>query len=180
MALSAGTLRSAVVYVQPGGGKSLKRAFRQMKGHTRVIRRYVEAGGRYLGLCMGGYLAGHWRGFRLLPDDADQFIKSHHASITTYRNTIVEVDWRGHRRHMFFQDGPIFRTPHSAPDVIVLARYASNSEIAALVASFGRGKVGVCGPHPEAPASWYTAHRLVNPDGVKSDLGHDLIRTLMQ
>jgi glutamine amidotransferase-like uncharacterized protein len=129
---------------------------------------------------MGGYLAGTWRGFSLLPDDTDQFITSPGASVTTDADTIVEVNWRGHQRYMFFQDGPFFPLRSRASKVVVLARYASNSEIAALVAPFGNGKVGVCGPHPEAPEDWYRAHNLLNPDGISPDLGHDLIDTLME
>jgi glutamine amidotransferase-like uncharacterized protein len=177
--LSPSNLQAAALYVQPGGGASLERAYRRIKGHSTAIRDYVGGGGRYLGICMGGYLAGHWRGFRLLPDDADQFITSPRASVRTKRDSVVEVDWRGQRRHMFFQDGPTFRVPATAPEVEVLARYASNGQVAALVCPFGLGKVAVSGPHPEAPSSWYTAHGLSNPDGVNPSLGLDLIATLM-
>jgi hypothetical protein len=31
-----------------------------------------------------------------------------------------------------------------------------------------------------ATAEWYDASHLVNPEGVNTDLGHDLIDTLMQ
>lgn len=174
------TLRSVALYAQPGGGKSVARAYHQMKGSTKIIRNYTRSGGHYLGICMGGYLAGSWRGFSLLPGDTDQFITSPRANVRTKADTLVEVDWRGQRRYMFFQDGPIFQLSSDASDVIVLARYASNSEIAALVVPFGKGKVGVCGPHPEAPHEWYRAHDLVNPHGINPDLGHDLIDALMQ
>jgi len=178
--ISDATLRSAELYVQPGGGKSLTRAYQQMKNSAAVIRNYTRSGGHYLGICMGGYLAGTWHGFGLLPDDTDQFITSPGASVTTAMDTIVEVDWSGHHRYMFFQDGPIFRLRSPTSEVIVLARYASNGEVAALVAPFGRGRVGVCGPHPEAPEEWYRAHKLVNPHGISPHLGHDLINALMQ
>ena len=63
--------------------------------------------------------------------------------------------------------------------MITLATY-TNGKIAALVAAYGKGKVGVSGPHPEATAEWYAAHHLVTPEGVNADLGYDLIATLMQ
>ena len=63
--------------------------------------------------------------------------------------------------------------------MIVLATY-TNGTIAALVASYGKGKVGVSGPHPEATAAWYRAYNLANSDGMDADLGYDLIDTLMQ
>jgi len=178
--ISAATLANAALYAQPGGGNSVKRAYRYMKGSTDTIRSYVRSGGRYLGVCMGGYLAGHWRGFRLLPEDTDQFVTSSGASVTTQKDTLVDVDWRGRPHRMFFQDGPVFRLPRAAPSgITVLARYASNGEIAAMVAPFGRGKVGVCGPHPEAPDGWYEAHGLSVERCSSAPLGHDLIDVLM-
>jgi glutamine amidotransferase-like uncharacterized protein len=79
---------------------------------------------------------------------------------------------------MYFQDGPFFLLDRSATNVMVLATY-TNGKIAALVAAYGEGKVGVSGPHPEASVEWYEATHLVNPEGVNVDLGHDLIDTLM-
>jgi glutamine amidotransferase-like uncharacterized protein len=80
---------------------------------------------------------------------------------------------------MYFQDGPAFLLDRGATDVIVLATY-TNGKIAALVAPYGKGKVGVSGPHPEATAAWYEASHLVNPEGVRTALGHDLIDMLMR
>lgn len=179
LTLAAGTLATAALYAQPGGGNSVKRAYRQTKGSAGTIRDYVRSGGRYLGICMGGYLAGHWWGFGLLPGDTDQFITSPGADVTKKKDTLVEVDWRGRRHNMFFQDGPVFRPPPASHEVTVLARYASNGEIAAMVAPFGLGRVGVCGPHPEAPEEWYEAHNLTAEHESSAQLGHDLIDALM-
>jgi glutamine amidotransferase-like uncharacterized protein len=177
--VSPATLAGASLYGQPGGGNSVKRAYRRMAASTDTIRQYVRSGGHYLGICMGGYLAGHWRGFGLLPEDTDQFITSAGASVTTAKDTLVDVDWGNQRCRMFFQDGPVFRLPPAPKDVTVLARYASNGEIAAMVASYGRGRVGVCGPHPEATEDWYESHRLLVDRPSITFLGHDLIDHLM-
>jgi glutamine amidotransferase-like uncharacterized protein len=128
---------------------------------------------------MGGYLAGHAPGFDLLPGDSDQFITSQRASVTSEADTIIQVNWRSHRRSMYFQDGPYFVLDGRPSQVNVLATY-TNGEIAALVAPHGKGKVGVSGPHPEAGADWYQANHLVNPDNHDTELGRDLIDTLMQ
>jgi len=48
-----------------------------------------------------------------------------------------------------------------------------------MTAPFGRGVVGVVGPHPEATVDWYDHHGLVDPDGLDADLGHDLIDVVM-
>jgi glutamine amidotransferase-like uncharacterized protein len=65
--LSAATLQSAVLYAQPGAAENLSQAYSKLKDHARDIRNFVSSGGRYLGICMGGYLAGATPGFHLLP-----------------------------------------------------------------------------------------------------------------
>jgi len=176
--LSAAALRAATLYAQPGGSGELSQAYQQVKPHAHEIRSFVASGGRYLGICMGGYLAGRTPGFQLLPGDTDQLIASRRASVRTEAETIVNVYWRGQLRSMYFQDGPYFRLDRSAAGVMVLATY-TNGKIAALVAPYGRGKVGVSGPHPEATTAWYEASHLVNPEGVHADLGHDLLDVLI-
>jgi glutamine amidotransferase-like uncharacterized protein len=176
--LSAATLQSAVLYAQPGAAGSLSRAYRKLRDYARDIRNFVSSGGRYLGICMGGYLAGSTPGFHLLPGDTDQFIASHDASVRTAADTLVQVKWRDQLRWMYFQDGPFFRLHSKASGVTVLARY-TNGKVAALVAPYGKGKVGVVGPHPEADASWFTDSRLVIPGDLDFQPGLNLIDTLM-
>jgi len=167
-------LAHATIYAQPGGGE-LAPAYRRMRKHSSTIRQYVADGGKYLGFCLGGYLAGATPGFGLLPGDTDQYITSRGATIRGTRDTLVEVLWRDQRRRMFFQDGPMFLLD-SAAGVTVLARY-SNNEIAAVIAPFGRGRVAVVGPHPEATADWFVDSGLSQQPSL--DLGNDLIEAVM-
>lgn len=172
--LDAESLSKAVLYAQPGGG-TLEDAWEHMWPHTGDIRDFVSGGGRYLGFCLGGYLAGATPGFGLLPGDTARYISSRRSTIDTEDDAVVQVTWRDEERHMFFQDGPVFRVKER--DVTVLSRYR-NDEIAAAVAPYGAGAVGVVGPHPEADESWYK-RGLTNPDGIRFDLGHDLLSTVM-
>lgn len=174
-ALRAG---GAALYAQPGGG-TLGRAYRALRVDAPAVRDFVHGGGRYLGVCLGGYLAGATPGFDLLPGDTDRYISSPGSTVGTTHDTVVALHWRGRLRHLYFQDGPVFRIDESRPDVTVLARYA-NGDVAAVVAAAGRGKVGVTGPHPEATADWYAERGLVDPDGLDADLGQDLVDTLMR
>jgi glutamine amidotransferase-like uncharacterized protein len=176
--LSADLLSRAALYAQPGGG-TLRKAYRRLKRNAPMIRDFVGSGGRYAGFCLGGYLAGATPGFGLLPGDTDAYRASSGATVTGTEDTLVPVHWRGRQRWMYFQDGPYFWTRPQTPGLSVLATYP-NGEVASLVAPFGDGKVGVVGPHPEAPADWYAEHGLVDPDGVDHDLGLDLIDTLMR
>jgi glutamine amidotransferase-like uncharacterized protein len=176
--LTPATLSTAAIYAQPGGG-TLKRAYRRMRKESSLIQEYVRGGGRYLGFCLGGYLAGATPGFKLLPGDAHRYIASPASTVHTDGNTTVSVTWRGHRRTLYFQDGPYFVLDENPQNADVLATYP-NGTVAALVAPFGRGAVGVAGPHPEATAEWYQVEGLLNPDGIQADLGVDLVHTLMR
>lgn len=174
-------LATAALYVQPGGN-SLDPAFEHLRPHVDTIRTYVRGGGRYLGICLGGYLAGSTPGFGLVPGDADRYIESRSASVRHSGDAVIPVRWRNNLRHMYFQDGSYFVLHpglEHRPDnpVDVLARY-DNGTIAALSAPYGRGRVAVCGPHPEADDTWYPPG-LTNPDGIDFDLGHDLIDAVM-
>jgi glutamine amidotransferase-like uncharacterized protein len=175
--LTPDVLARAVLYAQPGGGE-LEPAYRRLRKHETTIRDFVAAGGRYLGFCLGGYLAGATPGFGLLPGDTDQYIATRGATTASRRDTLVQVRWRGRPRQLYFQDGPAFLVRPGVPGVAVLARYP-NGAIAALTAPFGSGVVGVVGPHPEATHDWYDDAGLVAPDGLAADLGHDLVDTVM-
>ncbi|WP_127782697.1 BPL-N domain-containing protein [Rhodococcus sp. X156] len=164
--LSAATLAGAAVYAQPGGA-DLGPAYRRLRKHRHDIRGYVQGGGRYLGFCLGGYLAGATPGFKLLPGDTDQYVVSRGATVRTTDDTLVEVCWGDDRRVLFFQDGPHFEI--SADEgTTVMATYP-NGTVAALVTGYGAGRVGVVGPHPEATRDWFTDAGLPDPGRRRRD-----------
>lgn len=174
--LSAESLSGAALYAQPGGG-TLEKSFRRLSPQCGSVRDYVASGGSYLGICLGGYLAGATPGFDLLPGDTDRYIDLAGASVRHDGDSVIPVLWRGQRRDMYFQDGPHF-VLDSEEGVEILARY-TNGAIAALVASYGQGRVAVVGPHPEATVDWFddVGGRSCATDC--SDLGQDLVDTLM-
>ncbi|HSK26441.1 MAG TPA: BPL-N domain-containing protein, partial [Jiangellales bacterium] len=171
--LSPEVLAAAAVYAQPGGGE-LRRAYRTLRRHAADIRAYVGSGGRYLGFCLGGYLAGETPGFGVLPGDTDRYISSPGCATTSDRDTVIEVRWGGRPRAVFFQDGPWFDLDPRRGPAEVLAVYG-NGLPAAVVAPYGRGTVGVVGPHPEATADWFDDAGLRRPEPLALDLGLDLV-----
>ena len=175
--LSPEVLAAATIYAQPGGGE-LGPAYRRLRRDAAAIRTYVGSGGRYLGFCLGGYLAGETPGFGLLPGDTDQYISSPGSGTTTDQDTVVEVLWRGHRRAVFFQDGPWFDLDPDRGPAEVLAVYG-NGLPAAVVAPYGRGTVGVVGPHPEATSDWFDDAGLRRPEPLALDLGLELVDRVM-
>ncbi|MFJ7199910.1 MULTISPECIES: BPL-N domain-containing protein [unclassified Streptomyces] len=173
--LAARTLSRAALYAQPGGG-TLSSAYRRLRWQRRAVRDFVHHGGRYLGFCLGGYLAGATPGFGLLPGDTDQYISSPGATVHDGRDTVIQVTWRGRPRTVFFQDGPLFVLDEGA-DARILATY-DNGAAAALVTRYGGGRVAVTGPHPEATADWYTDHAL--PIQHTRDLAQELVEAVMR
>ncbi|MGV9246165.1 BPL-N domain-containing protein [Streptomyces sp. NPDC003710] len=175
--LSAESLARAQVYAQPGGG-TLRRAYWRLRRRRGAIRDFVQGGGRYLGFCLGGYLAGTTPGFGLLPGDTDQYISSPGSSVHDESNTLVGVVWRGRPRTVFFQDGPYFVLDEDkGADTTVLATY-DNGTPAAVVSRFGAGRVGVTGPHPEATDDWFSDYGLPPQDTL--DLARDLVESTLK
>lgn len=138
----------------------------EMEPHRDTIRNFVSGGGRYLGFCLGAYLAGYTPGFGLLPEgaDTDSEISQPGAQVKSEEDTVIQVNWTfGHGSRagqtqrdvwLYFQDGAVLETPANITDAKILARYSSNGNIAALLTPFGKGWVGVVGPHPEATQDW--------------------------
>ncbi len=176
--MSAETLSSASLYVQPGGGDDLDAAWRAVRPFADTLRSWIRGGGHYLGFCMGGFLAGVDPGFGILPGDSGEYITSPGATVRTDGDALVTVRWRDSDRSIYFQGGPYFSVPPRS-DSAVLATYP-NGLVAAVVAPYGSGSVGVTGPHPEAPVSWYRDADLAIPDPIPFDIGYDLVGTTVR
>lgn len=172
-ALAAGP----TLLVQPGGG-DLETAWTEVGRDRAAVRRYVEGGGRYLGICLGGYLAGGSPGYGLFPGDTDQLAVRTGSTLRHTRDTVIEVEWEGRTREVYAQDPPAFLLDDDDDeDVEVLARY-DNGDVAALVAPCGEGVVALCGPHPEATPDWYADAGLTPARPDARDLARELVRRL--
>ncbi|MEQ3551118.1 hypothetical protein WIS52_11605 [Pseudonocardia nematodicida] len=168
---------STVLFAYPGADGDDETAFRRLRRDRGAIRRFVRGGGRYLGVCMGAFLAE--RGFLdLLDGRVEEYWSRKGATVTTPDPSLVTVSWRGRDRTLYFQDGGAIVLPRrTRRDAEVLATYP-DGPAAAVVTSFGDGAIGLVGPHPDAPRSWFDDHGLDHP-GDADDLGQDLLDTLM-
>jgi len=145
----------------------------------QAFKGWLHSGGRFWGICGGGFLAstGWWErsGFvkmlGIIPAESDDFLS--HS-----RPRILPIQWLGITRPMYFQGGPKFILKNTSEQVEIIARY-SDGQIAALLATYGNGKVAVCGPHPEARKSW--SYETPNPsEWVSSaDLAVALLQELL-
>ena len=175
--LTAAVLSTAVLYVQPGGADDLDTAWEAVAPIASALRNWIDDGGAYLGCCMGGFLAGRDPGFDLLPGDSLEYSATPGATVTDNADALVTVTWRGQPQAVYFQGGPAF-TVNAGSDDAILACY-SNGFDAAGVFGFGRGSVGVTGPHPEAPVAWYTDAGLDVPSPLPHQAFTDLVTTTL-
>jgi hypothetical protein len=112
------------------------------------IADFIDAGGFYLGICMGAYWASS-RYFDLLDDvDAVQYIKREGATTRRSYATTETVLWNNKLEDMFFYDGCSLVGDESRFRTI--GRYVNNDPMAII-----QGNVGVIGCHPESLEYWY-------------------------
>lgn len=137
-----------------------------MKPYAPAIRDFVSRGGRYLGFCLGAYLAGHTPGFGLLPSgtDTDAENDQRGAQVKTDKDTIIQVHWRfttgsnagqmAEDRWIYFQEGAVIHGIRDTDTSFVLGRYSKTGNVASCLNKYGNGWVGLIGPHPEATEEW--------------------------
>lgn len=142
------------LYVQPGGGQDIPAALDSF-GDARVeaIRDYVAKGGRYLGLCMGAYLADN-SNFGLIPQDLDSEAGRPGFEVAGIEDAAVRVVWGGKADKVFYQDGPYFPKANGRAPYTVIATY-HNGDVAAAQYRYEKGVVVLSGPHPEAGREWF-------------------------
>ncbi|KAL6916977.1 hypothetical protein FSST1_008472 [Fusarium sambucinum] len=177
------TLQGATIYAH-GGGPNWEKAYRQTKKYQKTIQKFVSNGGHYMGFCLGAYLAGPNDGYDLLPRgvETDQEIERRRAQVKDEDDTVIQVDWTfssgrtDKQRWLYFQDGVVIKGLNEKTPGHVIGRYSSNGDVAASVTPYGKGWVGLVGPHPEADKTWYEDAEIENPEGIRYDIGHDFIQ----
>lgn len=117
-------------------------------GHIRKLKRFLDNGGKYLGVCMGAYWAGA-QYFDILGDaDAVQYITQPNTDINTEWETVAPVQWYGIKHKMYFYDGCAIVGDLDKNDII--ATYANGDAMAVI-----KNGVGVIGCHPESEQWWH-------------------------
>jgi hypothetical protein len=179
--ITAASLRGVALYAQPGGDGSVRQGMTALgPAAAAAIRSYVAAGGHYLGMCMGAYLAGSDPGMGLLaPGDTGGYDQTRGASVRTAAQAVIPVIWGKTVGYEYAQDPP-YIIPSGVRGEKVLARF-TNHRVDALVRPYRRGAVGVVGTHPEADRTWFTpAMWRAAKDGLSYPEGLQLIAALMR
>jgi len=124
---------------------------------ARQLEKYIDDGGRYLGICMGAYWTDNWY-FDLIGDvRAVQYIKRPTSEIKRSHSTTAKVNWQGTEEHMFFYDGCALLCPPDDDSIKVVATYSNGDPMAIF-----RGRVGIIGCHLEADEFWFDKSHLKN------------------
>jgi glutamine amidotransferase-like uncharacterized protein len=173
-------LKDTAVFVIGGTGDDLQPLLKEFTPKvTEAFKEYLRNGGRYLGICGGGFMASTgWKedgtqvkALGVIPAKCEVFRQDFAARI-------LHIRWLGKTRPMYFKAGPSFELIESPESLEVLAHYDDGS-IAALLSSYGKGKIAVCGPHPEARESWSEeaadGHKWIS----SSDLAIALLKELL-
>ena len=163
--LSESLLASADCLVIPGGsGDADQYDDSFLRILAPLIKSYLAKGGRYMGICAGGYFAGHHYMSILQPSTkVVQYVRRKNSTVKHEDHDVVTVDWAGEKRTIYFHDGGAFvpRRWFNRMSGAVVARY-SNGDAAAIIQNYKKGRVGVMGPHPEAQKWWFYSQTRIN------------------
>jgi glutamine amidotransferase-like uncharacterized protein len=141
---------SVDMIVVPGGfgdSSSYKNLF---KYNSKRVKNFVKQGGKYLGICMGGYWAGkHY--LNILDNvDAVQYIRRPNTDTRRPHAKNAKIDWNGISTKMFFYDGCALV---GDGDYKTIATYANGDPMAVI-----QKNIGIIGCHPESEQFWYDSY----------------------
>ena len=158
--INAQQLAGVEAYVMPGGYSTFQRHALGQVG-TTALRQFVDQGGRYLGICAGGYVAAkdvHWEDkhypypLELFDGTAEGALDSI-AAWPRDAAVVLKLTKAGKSRGLseaaegtfYYKGGPHF---HGGTNVTVLATYP-NGTAAIIARPYGKGEVVLNGIHFE-------------------------------
>jgi len=123
------------------------------KNNKKRVRKFVNSGGRYLGICMGAYWAGS-QYLNILKDgvDADQYLAQPGTDTRRPHAKNMPINWQGRDMSMFWYDGCSILGDPSKFETI--ATYKGNGDPMAII----QGRIGLIGCHPESEKFWYESY----------------------
>jgi glutamine amidotransferase-like uncharacterized protein len=156
---------NAVLYVQPGGSDRILDTIDSLSiVEIKNLKNFVNNGGKYLGICAGGYLAGSKtdddngkmvKTFGLVPEIIEEELDVSDAKI-------INISWQGKDYQAYYQSGPKFKLK-KIKKAKSFGEYKDSGHSMAFIAPVGKGNVGLIGPHFEAKDSWFKEDDLEVP-----------------
>lgn len=140
----------------PGGNGDADNYKHLMKHHAPRVRKFLDRGGRYLGICMGAYWAGS-NYFDILHNvDAVQYITRPGTDTRRPHAKACPVIWRGEPMRMYFYDGCALVGDRRTFQTV--ATYANGDPMAIY-----QDRIGLIGCHPESEQWWYDMYGYLKP-----------------
>ena len=142
---------------------------------ANVVADFIGNGGKYLGVCMGGYWAGHHYFDILDGINVVQYIKRPTSEIKRSYATIADVLWEGEAHSSYFYDGCTFIGDQKKFDTY--ATYSNGDPMAII-----QNGIGLVGCHLESNEGWYDK-KYLKPywhKGIQHPLLLNFVDLLMQ
>lgn len=134
----------------PGGIGDSESYHTIVKRNEQRLRKFVNRGGRYLGICMGAYWAGSEYLDILNGVDAVQYLRRPNTDTRRPHAKNISVTWQGRPDSMFWYDGCALV---GEGDYETVATYANGDAMAII-----QNRIGLIGCHPEADKFWYDGY----------------------
>lgn len=135
----------------PGGLGDAAAFSSAFKHNIKRVRKFVNEGGKYLGICMGAYWAGkHY--LNILDEvDAVQYLSRPGTDTRRPHAKNIAITWRGEPMNMFWYDGCAL--VGNKRKFKTIATYANGDPMAIM-----QGNIGLIGCHPESQDFWYEGY----------------------
>lgn len=175
---AAALFQNAKVWIQPGGYADVA-LFSMTTPLREGLVKFVESGGGYVGWCAGAFMATarlgetRYAGLGIFPGGTG--IYSTYTENSSVDYSLQEITWLGKKRAIYYEGGPFLYGLENEPTAKIIGLY-DTGYVAAARATYGKGRVFISGPHPEAPAVWTTEDGIHDPDGPDLDLAEQMVR----
>lgn len=126
-----------------------------LKENQDAVKKFVQQGRPYLGICMGAYWCDRLYFNFLKSTRVVQYIKVGGTCTKRPHAKAIPVIWNNQADHMFFYDGCTFK----GGDYVTVATYARTGYTMAMV----QENIGLIGCHPEATKHWFDIYRYTQP-----------------
>ena len=136
----------------PGGIGDANTFDRLFSINANRVRKFVNSGGAYLGICMGAYWAGS-KYLNIIKDvNPVQYIKRPNTDTHRPHPKAQTVSWNNIEQKMFFYDGCSL-IGNGLTSSKIVSRYPNGDAMAII-----QNNVGLIGCHPESEKHWYDSY----------------------
>lgn len=120
-----------------------------MNHQSERIKKFIQQGGKYLGVCMGAYWAD--KDYLNILDNVRvvQYIKQPNTDTKRPHAKNMPIRWQGKSMNMYFYDGCTF----TGNNFKTVAEYSTGYSMAIV-----QNNIGLIGCHPESEKSWYDSY----------------------